>query len=624
MSSNDIEPFGFDDEEAGWIVEMVSKPVTNEQFLREFTQNSIEAIEVSGGSGHIYWQNDPEEEDRLGAPKISIVDNGVGMTGEEMRTLLNKGGKTTKRRALDGNFGIGAKISSMTQNPVGVVYESWKDGKGSRMVVIRNDDGDYGLQRPDGKSIVDLKPEYRPMDRFGNKLIGDHGTKVTLLGKTEDQITMVAPDSVRHSVWWMSGNLNRRYFNISPDIEIRTTRLASVTTGETKGTRRVYGQKHYLEKAAVESGVRVLSEVSVHWWIIPKEEKRHDEFEDSGHIAALYENELYDWSIGIRRRSRMSAFGIHSKRDQVVLYVAPRPSLKNLIPSLDRKVLKLNEEDFPWEQYGSEFNSNMPRRLKDFINKDLDSREHENRKKWRNAQDERIRQERIDFPKYVKATTSDIQASLELVEDIAFVNRYGDEPHGPVLVHTPPDGPHKKRRYSRSRSRNAQPAKCINVGVRPEVIWKQRANGSRDIGEMEDRMSVYVRGTNQLYMNADFRSYEATINREFKNYEAVHDPYVQKVITDQVRAIFEMVIVDHIAGSFNLSAGPEWTDQQIDSVLTTEVLTTVAMQRSLMEKPLQKMIRDELSNRPAVINEQPETNEQEQPTQRESVGTANR
>ena len=38
MSSNDIEPFGFDDEEAGWIVEMVSKPVTNEQFLREFSR----------------------------------------------------------------------------------------------------------------------------------------------------------------------------------------------------------------------------------------------------------------------------------------------------------------------------------------------------------------------------------------------------------------------------------------------------------------------------------------------------------------------------------------------------------------------------------------------------------
>ena len=162
MSSNDIEPFGFDDEDAGWALEMFSEPVTNEQFLREFTQNSIEAIEASGGSGHIYWQNDPEEEDRLGAPKISIVDNGVGMTGEEMRTLLNKGGKTTKRRALDGNFGIGAKISSMTRNPVGVVYESWKDGKGSRMVVIQNDNGDYGLDRVDGESIHTLKDDYRP------------------------------------------------------------------------------------------------------------------------------------------------------------------------------------------------------------------------------------------------------------------------------------------------------------------------------------------------------------------------------------------------------------------------------------------------------------------------------
>jgi len=624
MSSNDIEPFGFDDEDAGWIVEMFSEPVTNEQFLREFTQNSIEAIQAAGGSGHIYWQNDPEEEARLGAPKISIIDNGVGMTGEQMQMLLNRGGKTTKRRGLDGNFGIGAKISSMTRNPVGVVYESWKDGKGSRMVVHRNDDGDYGLQRPDGKSVVDLKPEYRPMDRFGNKLIGDHGTKVTLLGETEDQITMVAPDSVRHSVWWMSGNLNRRYFKISPDIEIRTSRLASVTTGETMGTRRVYGQKHYLEKTAVESGVQVLSDVSVHWWIIPKEEKRHDEFEDSGHIAALYENELYDWSTGIRRRSRMSAFGIHSKRDQVVLYVEPRPSLRNLIPSFERKVLKLGKLDFPWEQYGSEFNSNMPRQLKDFINKDLDSREIENREKWRNEQDKRIRQERIDFPKYVRATAVDVQATLELVENIAFVNRFGDEIHGPVIKPTPPIGPRKKRRYSRTRSTNALPVKCINEWVRPDVLWKQRADGSRDIGEMEDRMSVYVRGTNQLYMNADFRSYEATINREFKNYEAAHDPYVQKVITDQVRAIFEMVIVDHIAGSFNLSAGPEWTDQQVDSVLTTEVLTTVAMQRALMEKPLQKMIRDELSNRPAVIDEQPETNEQEQPTQRESVGTANR
>ena len=61
------------------------------QFLRELTQNAIEGIQrLPGKTGEVVWDVDWNYHALTGIFKLSVIDNGVGMTGEEMMHYINK------------------------------------------------------------------------------------------------------------------------------------------------------------------------------------------------------------------------------------------------------------------------------------------------------------------------------------------------------------------------------------------------------------------------------------------------------------------------------------------------------------------------------------------------------
>src|ERR1700730_13875299 len=61
------------------------------QYLRELTQNAIEAVQRTGMRGEIIWDVDWISYDLGGGPmKVCILDNGDGMTGDEMIRFINQ------------------------------------------------------------------------------------------------------------------------------------------------------------------------------------------------------------------------------------------------------------------------------------------------------------------------------------------------------------------------------------------------------------------------------------------------------------------------------------------------------------------------------------------------------
>ena len=63
-------------------VEILGNQCAPMQYVRELTQNSIEAIREKGGSGQILWTFDRETEKNTGIRKLCILDNGAGMDGD--------------------------------------------------------------------------------------------------------------------------------------------------------------------------------------------------------------------------------------------------------------------------------------------------------------------------------------------------------------------------------------------------------------------------------------------------------------------------------------------------------------------------------------------------------------
>lgn len=110
----------------GFLLDRLGQDCHPLQFLRELTRNSIEAIERSGGIGEIRWDVDWNSYDLAEEPvfKLCVIDNGDGMTGEEMVKYLNQLSSSASSQSMQGNYGVGAKIAAATRNHAGLIYTS--------------------------------------------------------------------------------------------------------------------------------------------------------------------------------------------------------------------------------------------------------------------------------------------------------------------------------------------------------------------------------------------------------------------------------------------------------------------------------------------------------------------
>ena len=200
----------------GFMLDRLGRDCSPLQFLRELTQNSLDAIaRTSTGSGTIIWDVDWAYLDLTGVYKLCIIDDGVGMTGQEMVRYINNLSASVHTQSHSGNFGVGAKIAAATRNHAGLVYLSWINNIGHTIHLWRSPvTNQYGLQRytlPDGTfdhwGYLDdaVKP---------TEVISEHGTKVVLLGNYDEDDTVGAPKGAPSPSRWVVRFLNTRYLSL--------------------------------------------------------------------------------------------------------------------------------------------------------------------------------------------------------------------------------------------------------------------------------------------------------------------------------------------------------------------------------------------------------------------------
>src|SRR5436190_4839723 len=121
------------------------------QYVRELTQNAIEGIvQLPSRSGEIVWDvfwPYLDLDDNM-VSKLTCIDTGAGMTGLDMVKYINNLSSSIHEQTAHGNFGVGAKIAAAPRNPHGLVYLSWKEGRGYMIHLwFDPDERVYGLRR---------------------------------------------------------------------------------------------------------------------------------------------------------------------------------------------------------------------------------------------------------------------------------------------------------------------------------------------------------------------------------------------------------------------------------------------------------------------------------------------
>lgn len=582
----------------GFLLDRMGEDCHNLQFLRELTQNSIEAIQRTlQGSGEIVWDVDWMTLDLTENYKLSITDNGDGMLGEEMVKYMNQLSSSYSEQSFSGNYGVGAKIAAATRNHEGLVYVSWKEDIGSTIHLWKDPNtSEYGLRQfelPDGSwnhyGIVEdaVKPD----------AIKSHGTKVILLGNSSTDNTVEAPKGTASPSVWIAKYLNTRYFQFPEGISVKA-RQGWQFPRDDKNTnilRTITGQKVYLEKHAIEQGSKKLTSATAHWWILKDEKALSSNsgfIESAGHVAALFDDELYEMATARSGRARLQEFGVVLGHRRVVIYIEPETSQsRRITTNTARTHLLINSEALPWSDWAAEFRDNLPKEIESLIQEvAAGATENDN--------------------------SQSIRDRLKGILDLYKISRYRPAPDGLLMIDIdnvtiggrPPSGK-SNGRNKRSRRSTGSPGNIYSVflkedGVKgeevkpdifPEVMWVSVKDRTREPGDIEDRAAHYFSEQNLLHINADFRAFDDMMKRyeiEFGN-----NPAFGETIRSTVHAWFEQALVETVLGVQALRNAKEWSIDDISKALSEEALTATALQRYHINTAVKRELGSKLGSR---------------------------
>ena len=358
----------------GFLLDRMGQDCHPLQFLRELTQNSIESIlRTDEKKGEIIWDVDWNHYSDKGYYKLSITDNGDGMTGDDMVKYINRLSASVSEQSFVGNYGVGAKISAATRNHAGLIYLSWRDGKGAMIHLWRDPvSARYGLRQfemDDGsyEHYVEIEDAAKP------EIIEGHGTKVVLFGMSEDVNTMDAPVGSSSPSRWVAKYLNGRYFRFPEGIAVKAREGWTFPRSDKDRNllRTVTGQEHYLSRHSATSGTLQLSGGVAHWWILKDDKiigQLSGSYESAGHVAALYKDELYELQTGRAGTARLQTFGVILGHRRVVIYVEPQGGeFSNLTTNTARTQLSINGEPLPWADWAAEFREKMPGEISELV-----------------------------------------------------------------------------------------------------------------------------------------------------------------------------------------------------------------------------------------------------------------
>lgn len=576
--------------DVGFLLDRLGEDCHPLQFLRELTQNAVEAIlKTPEQSGQVVWDVDWLSLD-LGdhsAFKLSITDTGCGMTGEEMSQYINQLSSSSSIQSSEGNYGVGAKVAAATRNHAGLIYLSWKHGRGSMIHLWRNPETkQYGLrqiQQPEGtfEHWAELDDMVKP------EIIGEHGTKIILFGNSPEQDTMKAPPEAASPSAWIAKYLNSRYFRIPEGIVIRARQGWEQPRANTDVNllRTLLGQSAYLEQHKISSGTLPLVGARAHWWILKDEPALGNNsgfIESTGHIAALYGNELYELASGRPAQAKLAQFGVIFGYRQVVIYIEPNPPNGiRLTTNTARTELLLNSQRLPWSDWAQGFREKLPEEI--------------------SAHMEAIAS-RTSETDHSKSIRERLKAMLELFK----VSRYKPTKDGPVHIADPiPNAGGRVPRsdrgtgatgtghsktsgggavggiYSTFLKADGLSGREARPDLFPKVLWVSVKDGTREQGEIEDKAARYLEEQHVLKINADFRVFTDMIDHWVGAYTKEHGPIagLRDTVRDSVHNWYQQALTETILGLQALRGSMEWPTNQLQDAWSESALSSVVMQR---------------------------------------------
>lgn len=565
------------------------------QFVRELTQNGLEAVAASGGKGSVVWDVDwnyfelsAASSQAAGVRKIACIDTGAGMTGPEMVDHINRLSSSIHEQSASGNFGVGAKIAAAPRNPHGVVYMSWKNGVGHMIHLwFDPDEKVYGLKRwakNNGEFWTKVSNDLKP------KEIKEHGTIVTLLGRSDEEDTVEAPQGTPMRAKWILRYLNTRYFRFPAGVTVKAREGWDLPRGDKHNfLRQVEGQGEWLDKNCQTSGKLRLSTAQAHWWIVREDVDRNSgHVAPGGHIAALFQNELYEMMVGRSGIARLQAFGIIFGTDRVVIYVEPDSTRSEPVTANTARTMLLKDgEPLDWAGWSAEFRENMPdelRQLQEQIGSQAGEKDH------KKAILERLKQikELLRFSRFRPTKDGAEKVNEDLLSEGGEPERQG----GTNTAHAKPGNRGGKAGdiYALFAEAGTLDADPVDSFGEPKTQWVSTFDmpPTRTPPDMDDRAGKFILQQNLLMINGDFRVFTDMVDRWAAAY--AHVPGAAVTVKEVVHEWFEQQLIETVMSAQALKGTGRWSLQELEQLWDEAALTAAVLPRWHVDQSIKRTL----------------------------------
>lgn len=575
-----IDNMGVDN--VGFLIENLGKDAGELQYLRELVQNAFESIQRTTRTEEGRVEIDYELID--GVKKLRITDNGIGMTPDEVRANLNRLSASTGVQAFDKNFGIGAKITAAVRNPHGVMYKAWHSGEGTVTILGRQDGryGRIGWRNPEDESV----DYWLPLPNVEkHEIIGNNGVSVVLLGKSKEEDTTIAPPGADLPSQWVSAYLERRYFETPKNITVKVLRPVEILDSG-RGTLRaisdtIRGQHYYLDKHSDHHGRVELAEVSanVWWWILSEEIISGGKtWNNRGHVAAIYQNELYEVHGGTSRNSALKDFGVYAGHGRIVIYVEPLDVL-GANTSRTSVILK-GGTPVNYAEIGDAFADKMPLELGGFMSGQVSSEQGDHRKLiLRNVKEVEEALEQARFRRSNKGKLDHL--SEESGGRSSHINGPRESRRSGSNASNPQDASgrvgNEYLKKAREEMERRIRATKVDADPLPKIFWDE---DGKDVPG--GRAATYTKASHVVTANAQFDFYLDLLDwsiEEAKSRVASNiDPEtLRHVCQDEVRRWIEEALSQAVVVLRPMAHDARWGPMVFDNGLSDEGLTAAVV-----------------------------------------------
>jgi len=594
-----VDEMGVDN--LAFLIENLGKDAGELQYLRELTQNALEAIARMNRPDLGCIDVDWEEID--GVRKLRITDNGVGMTHEEVRGNINRLSSSGGFQAFDRNFGIGAKITAAVGNPHGVLYRAWKDGAGSETLLGKAGGkyGRIGWPSQDGDHVdywLPLAQSAKP------EIIETSGVSVVLLGRSHGHDTTAPVAGVDLPSQWVAAYLERRYFELPENVHLRVKRLTPIFDSAKDAHRDTWdtirGQRYYLDRHSQASGCVSLPDLRmrVWWWLLTAEIVQGGKtWDNRGHVAAIYQGELYEPRRGGARVSALKDFGVYAGHSRIVIYVEPQ----NVLGANTSRTSLILEggHAIDYTSVGAAFAAKMPDAVALYMAGQVTTDQSDHRRAiLRNLKevDQALAEARL--------RRASAGAELEVEPEAGGTVGQSDTTRSPGIRPRRDQnaGGRLGEAYFRRARTNADALRVRDVDDDPLPKFAWDATGQ---SVPAGRAATYTPARHVITISERFWFYQDVIEcfkREAANRtaSAADDTVVATVVENIVKRWFEEALGQTVVALRGLCRDPQWGPSVFDSALSNEGLTAAVLSHRWL---LLSQVRKELGVRLGRLRE---------------------